>query len=45
MDLPASLANAIILGDVFIRAYYTHFDMANSRVGFASSQWDTTSAT
>jgi len=26
MELPESFGNFIILGDVFIRAYYTHFD-------------------
>jgi len=39
MDLPAQLSNAIILGDVFIRVYYTHFDMQNKRVGFAVAKW------
>merc|ERR1712098_219301 len=35
MDLPAHLAGSFILGDVFIRKYYTHFDYDNERVGFA----------
>jgi hypothetical protein len=35
MDLPASFGNTLILGDVFIRTFYTHFDYGNSRVGFA----------
>jgi len=35
MDFPSQLAGTFILGDVFIRKYYTHFDYTNSRVGFA----------
>jgi len=35
MDLPAHLAGSFILGDVFIRRYYTHFDYTGKRVGFA----------
>jgi len=35
MDLPSALGNSFILGDAFIHKYYTHFDMANARVGFA----------
>jgi len=41
MDLPASFGNTIILGDVFIRAFYTHFDYGNSRVGFAEAAGST----
>mmetsp|Transcript_29376 Transcript_29376/g.29106 ORF Transcript_29376/g.29106 Transcript_29376/m.29106 type:complete len:372 (-) Transcript_29376:27-1142(-) len=37
MDFPPYLKNTIILGDMFIRAYYTLFDFANSRVGFAKA--------
>lgn len=37
MDLPPRLGNAFILGDSFMKTYYTHFDMANKRVGFALS--------
>lgn len=35
MDMPPELANTIILGDLFIKTYYTHFDMGNARLGFA----------
>jgi cathepsin D len=35
MDMPPQLENAIILGDLFIHVYYSHFDFANNRVGFA----------
>lgn len=34
LDTPA---NVFILGDSFIKAYYTHFDVANKRVGFAKA--------
>jgi hypothetical protein len=42
MDLPASFGNTLILGDVFIRTYYTHFDYGNNRVGFAKANDGTT---
>jgi hypothetical protein len=37
MDLPSYFGNTIILGDVFIRRYYTHFDFGGQQVGFALS--------
>jgi len=37
LDLPSYLSKVFILGDVFIRAYYTVFDFGNSRVGFATA--------
>jgi len=37
LDLPDSFGNTLILGDVFIRRYYTHFNFGESTVGFALS--------
>jgi len=35
LNLPSSFGNTLILGDVFIRRFYTHFDFGRNRVGFA----------
>lgn len=35
MDLPPQLGEAFIIGDSFIKTFYTHFDVENKRVGFA----------
>jgi cathepsin D len=35
LAFPASFGETIILGDIFIKYYYTHFDVAGKRVGFA----------
>ena len=37
MAMPPQLSNTIILGDLFIKTYYTHFDMGGQRLGFAPS--------
>jgi len=35
LDLPTQLGEAFIIGDAFIKTFYTHFDVENKRVGFA----------
>lgn len=35
MDMPPHLANKWIIGDVFLRKYFSVFDYQNNRVGFA----------
>ena len=37
LNLPARMGNFWILGDVFMGAYYTIFDMGNKQVGFAKA--------
>ncbi|CAG9328599.1 unnamed protein product [Blepharisma stoltei] len=37
MDFPEQLKNVVILGDLFIRTYYAHFDYAGNRVGFSTA--------
>ena len=37
MDLPAGNPVSYILGDVFMRKYYVHFDYAGSRLGITES--------
>jgi len=38
LDLPPQLGEAFIIGDAFIKTYYTHFDVEGSRVGFARAK-------
>ena len=38
LDLPPQLGESFILGDSFIKTFYTHFDVGGSRVGFARAK-------
>jgi cathepsin D len=40
LNFPPSFGETVILGDVFIKYYYTHFDVAGKRVGFALAKVD-----
>ena len=37
-NLPDIDKDKVILGDSFIRAYYTHFDYSLNRIGFVKSK-------
>ncbi|KAF9571844.1 Vacuolar protease A, partial [Lunasporangiospora selenospora] len=38
MDFPESMSDLWIVGDVFLRKYYSVYDLGNNRVGFAPSK-------
>lgn len=40
LDFPPSFGPTLIMGDSFIKTYYTHFDVGKMRVGFAKAAPD-----
>jgi cathepsin D len=38
LDFPEKFGETFIVGDSFIKTYYTHFDVENSQVGFARAK-------
>ena len=37
VKLPSSLGSTVVLGDVFVKYFYTHFDLGKNRIGFAKA--------
>jgi hypothetical protein len=37
LDIDPKMGEVFILGDSFIKVFYTHFDVAGGRVGFAKA--------
>lgn len=39
-NLPSQFSGTFILGDSFMKNFYTHFDLGNKRIGFAKAKRD-----
>jgi hypothetical protein len=37
MDIPAPRGPLVVLGNIFLRKYYSIFDVENRRIGFAEA--------